>query len=413
MSVDLYMPKQNNAQLHTVVVAAVVGVAAAFLVMHMYERFTGDATLVGPGADEITVDPQQVKQGIEGLRDEEAATIAVVQAVSPAVVSIGIYQEQRAAFNTTGRSPFDEFFFGVPFEPQPAQSGTGQVIQVGGGTGFVIAEDGLIVTNRHVVDHESAEYRVMLADGQELVAEVLAKDPVHDIALIKVEASGLPTVGLGNSDDIVIGQTVIAIGNALAEFENTVTRGIVSGVNRRVVAGDGRGSSEVIEEAIQTDAAINSGNSGGPLINLSGEVIGVNTAVSNQGQSIGFATPINVARRAIESLEKYGRIVRPWLGVRYVIVTPQFAAQDGLGVEYGALIVSGGIGEGAVIADSPAEQAGLQEGDVILSVDGQRVDLNTPLASVLADYLPEDEVELMIYRGGQEEKISVTLGEFE
>lgn len=401
------MKSHSVVQLITsAVLAAIVGALAAFVFMSMHGVFVDSA------AQPVTIDSVQVQQGIETLRDEEAATISVVQSVSPAVVSIGIYEQQRTVFNSTGLSPFGDFFFDAPLVPENT-IGESSRVKVGGGTGFIIGADGLILTNRHVVDSDSAEYRVVLPDNRELVAQVLAKDPIHDIALIKIAATELPIVSLGDSDAITIGQTVIAIGNALAEFENTVTRGIVSGVNRRVFAGNGRGSSEVIEEAIQTDAAINSGNSGGPLINLSGEVIGVNTAVSNQGQSIGFATPINVAKRAIKSVEKYGRIVRPWLGVRYIMVTPEVVQQNALSEDAGALIVAGTAGQDAVLPDSPAAVAGLQDGDMITHVNDKAVTMETPLASVLSHFFPDDQVMLRVVRADKVLEISVTLGEFE
>jgi len=384
----------------SVIIAAMVGALSSYFILQS-GGFSGTTVQLPESSG---VDTKRVKEGIEGLLDEEAATIAVVQSVSPAVVSVGIFREQHEAFNRTGLLPFEEFF-----SPSPTE--TDGPIQVGGGTGFIIGSDGLILTNRHVVEDESVEYRVMLSDEREFVAEVLARDPIHDIALLQIDAKNLPTAGLGDSDAIVIGQTVIAIGNALAEFDNTVTRGIISGIDRRVVASNGFGSSEVIEEAIQTDTAINSGNSGGPLINLSGEVIAVNTAVARQGQSIGFATPINVAKRAIDSVKKHGRIVRPWLGVRYVMLNPQLVTQNSLSTSEGAWIMPGEVA--AVIPDSPAQKSGIVAGDIIVKVNDVAVTRMNPLARVLADFDPEDKVELTIISNDKEKTIDVTLGDFD
>ncbi len=261
--------------------------------------------------------------------DEESATIDVVNKTNQAVVSINIFQNIPNR-RRTQTIPFDDFpFFGFPFEIQvpdnQSQPETSEPVQVGGGSGFIIKSDGLIVTNRHVVDSATAKYKVVLADGKEYEARLVAKDPVLDVAFLDIDAENLPIIPLGDSDKLKLGQTVIAIGYALAEFGNTVTRGVVSGINRRVVAGDNSGMSEVIEEAIQTDAAINPGNSGGPLLNLAGEVVGINTAVSSRGQTVGFAIPINSVKRTIESVQREGKIVRPWLGVRYTFVTPALA----------------------------------------------------------------------------------------
>lgn len=344
--------------------------------------------------------------------EEESETIAVVEKASPSVVSIVVSKEVAV-----GGSPFpfdDEFFrqFGFQFElPQP-KSVAPQKRTVGAGTGFVISEDGMILTNRHVVADEAAEYTAVFNDGKEFPAKVLARDPFIDLAVVKIEATGLLPLPLGRSDDLQIGQTVIAIGNALSEFQNTVTKGVVSGINRRVVAGDSRGGSEVIEEAIQTDAAINPGNSGGPLLNLRGEVIGMNSAVSRQGQLIGFAIPINSAKRAIESVKAHGRIVRPHLGVRYVIVTAALAKENKLPREYGALIVRGDRPtDVAIVPGSPADKAGLKENDIILELDGVKIDEAHSLASQIGKKQPGDAVTLKVFRKDAGIMVRATLEE--
>ncbi|MBI2637029.1 MAG: trypsin-like peptidase domain-containing protein [Parcubacteria group bacterium] len=343
---------------------------------------------------------------------EDSATVDVVAQATRAVVSIVVTQDLSKLYNQTGPgSPFgDPFFFSFPFGFQTPPSGKQEV---GGGTGFIITTDGLIVTNRHVVDQAEAEYTVITNDGTQYEAEVLARDTVNDVAILKIQADNLPVLDLGDSESVKIGQTVIAIGNSLGEFSNTVTKGVVSGINRRVVAGNSRGSSEVIEEAIQTDAAINPGNSGGPLLDLFGKVIGVNTAVSQEGQLIGFAIPINEVKSAIASVREFGRIVRPFLGVRYVIISPEFAEANNIaGVDHGALIVRGDSRTDlAVIPGSPADKAGLVENDIILEVNGEKVTQERGLAKILSRYKPSDTVTLKVFRKSEEIEVSATLVE--
>lgn len=348
--------------------------------------------------------------------EEESATIDVVRRSSPAVVSI-VVRKEIARGNVF---PFDDFLeFGMPFIPSIPRSSPqgepGEKQQVGGGSGFIVTSDGYILTNRHVVTDSSADYAVVLSDDRELPAKVLAKDPLNDLAVLKIDAGvgALPVLELGDSDQIQIGETVIAIGYALSEFRNTVTKGVISGVNRRVVAGDQRGSSEVIQEAIQTDAAINPGNSGGPLLNLRGQVIGVNTAVSREGQLIGFAIPINVAKHAVESVIRDGKIVRPWLGVRYLVITERLAKQQQLPVTNGALVVRGSTpSDLAVVPGSPADNGGVRENDIITALDGERIDEDHPLANRIARKKPGERVRLTVLRQGKQKQIEVTLGEF-
>ena len=356
----------------------------------------------------------------KAVGNDEAATISAVQKVSPAVVSIVISKDLSQFYNRTGRNifPFDDFFeFGFPSGQQfqqPQEPAEPRIEKVGGGTGFIITEDGFILTNKHVVSDTEAEYSVVLNDGAEYEAEVIATDPFNDIAVVKIEATDLPTVELGDSDSLQSGQTVIAIGFSLSEYQNAVTKGVVSGVDRRIRASDGSGRSEVIEEAIQTDAAINPGNSGGPLINLNGQVIGVNTAVNRSGQSLGFAIPINAAKKAIESVKKTGKIVRPMLGVRYVMINEVLVEKNDLPVDHGALILRGDQpDELAVMPGSAADKAGLVENDIILELNGNKITQENPLAREISKLSPGDEVEIMVLHRGEEEVLKVTLGEFE
>ena len=352
--------------------------------------------------------------------EEESASTDVVKQVSPSVVSIIITKDLSKIYSMTGPQPFDDFFnqFGFPFNfffnEQPQQPAPEGKQEVGGGTGFVInQQSGLILTNRHVVTDTEAEYTVLTNEGQRYEATVVARDAVNDMALVQIQDKNLPAVRLGDSDSVQIGQTVIAIGNALGEYRNTVTKGVISGIGRNVVAGDNRGSSEQLEGVFQTDAAINPGNSGGPLVNLQGEVIGMNTAINSQGQLIGFAIPVNEAKRMIDSYNKYGRIVRPYLGIRYVLVTPELAKANKLEVDYGALLIKGQTATDlAVVPGSPADKAGLPENDIILEVDGQKIDQEHSLVKALTKYQPGQTVKLKVYSKGATKDITVTLEEF-
>ncbi|MFA4872940.1 MAG: trypsin-like peptidase domain-containing protein [Patescibacteria group bacterium] len=349
---------------------------------------------------------------------EEDATTEVVKRASPAVVSIIVTKDLSKVYsNTPFSSPFNDFFFQFPgFQfnlPQFQQQAPQGKQEVGGGTGFVVSSDGLILTNKHVVDDTEAEYTVLMNDGKRYTATVLARDPVLDLAVVKIDMRNLTPLSLGDSDSVKIGETVIAIGNALGEFRNTVTKGVVSGIGRTVTASGTADGSEVIEGAIQTDAAINPGNSGGPLLNLQGEVIGVNTAMSQAGQLIGFALPINEAKRVIDSVEKYGKIIRPYVGVRYVMINEEIAKANQLPVQEGALITRGEQRTDlAIMPGSPADKAGLVENDIILELDGQKVDKDNSLARLIAEHSPGDTVTLKILHKGEEKEVRVKLEQF-
>jgi serine protease Do len=318
--------------------------------------------------------------------EESSAVIDATKKISPAVVSI--------------LSKTDiQNFFGQVYE------------QKGGGTGFIITSDGLILTNKHVVSDEKAEYTVFTADGKDYSAKVMALDAYNDLAVVKIEATGLPVVELGDSDKLESGQWVIAIGNALAEFQNSVTVGVISAKDRQITASGG-GASEQLTGLLQTDAAINSGNSGGPLVNLKGQVVGINTAVASDAQNIGFAIPINSAKKAIDSIKKTGKIVRPYMGVRTVNITKELAKANNLSVDHGALVYPGsGVSEFAVAPSSPADKAGIVQNDIILSINGEEINENTPVTQIVQKYNPGDEVELTILHKGKESKVKLTLGE--
>ncbi len=333
---------------------------------------------------------------------EESATVDAVKKVQASVVSIVITQD-LSKLNQSG-FPYN-FFFGNS-QPQTGQQ------QVGSGSGFIVSSDGYIMTNRHVAQDATASYTAITTDGKQYDAKVIATDPVNDIAVLKIDAKGLTPITWGNSDSLVVGQTVIAIGNALGEYSNTVTKGIVSGLARSVTAGD-MGSSETLQGVIQTDAAINPGNSGGPLINLDGQVVGMNTAVSQQGQLIGFTIPSNQVSQVSQSVQKTGKIVRPYLGVRYIPVTADVQKQDKLSIDYGALVQAGSAASDvAVVAGSPADKAGIQANDIIEQVNGVTLDANHDLSTEIQKHAPGDQITLKLLSKGKEKTVTVTLAEF-
>lgn len=338
----------------------------------------------------------------------------VVASASPAVVSI-IVTKDLPKVEDVVLDPFRDPFFGPsPFRFRVRRpSGELQPQEVGGGTGFVVDADGLILTNRHVVADESADYTVLLNTGEKIPARVLARDPVLDLAVLKVDRRELPTIPFGDSGSLRAGQAVIAIGNALGEFRNTVSVGVISGLGRQVTAGDqATGQTEVLDHVIQTDAAINPGNSGGPLLNLSGEAIGINTALAGGAENIGFAIPSNEAKRVLADVQEHGRVVRPFLGVRYVLITPALAKANNLPVDYGALVVRGDTpNDLAVTPGGGADRAGIQENDILLEFDGQRIDAEHTLASQIRQKRVGDRVRLKILSKGQEKTVEVTLGE--
>lgn len=324
----------------------------------------------------------------ETVVSQEGDVIAnVADKVSPSVVSI-------VTESTT------QSYFGYSTSQESA------------GTGIIISKDGYVMTNKHVVSSTTKSIQVITADGTTYKdVSFVGSDPNNDVAFIKISGvSDLTAVTLGDSSAMKVGQKVIAIGNALGEYQNTVTTGIISALGRPVTAGDATGTeTEQLENLIQTDAAINSGNSGGPLVNLSGEVIGMNTAVATDAQGIGFAIPINDTKGMIKTLLATGKVVKPYVGVRYISITPDVATQYNLSVKNGAYITGGSGGQSAVISGSPADKAGLKEGDIITKVDGTSVDSTHPFASLIAQHSVGDKVTLTYLRDGKESTVTITL----
>lgn len=332
---------------------------------------------------------------------EESVVIDVVDNVSPSVVTIGIKKTQKLVDPFNGF--FDPFgFFGS--QGNSRQQTQEQKIEQDIGSGFIIDKDGMIVTNKHVVSDTEANYKVITKDNKELTVEKIYRDPAIDLAIIKVNPSGvdLKPIELGDSTKLKVGQFVIAIGTALGEFRNTVTTGVISGLGRGIVAGDiFGGSSEKLEDVIQTDAAINPGNSGGPLLNSAGQVIGVNAATAQSGQNVGFAIPINVVKDSLDNFNKTGKFERPFLGVQYKMISRDLALLNDL--PEGAYVVD-------VTAGSGAEKTGIKKGDIITKVDGKKINEDDGgLAKIIQNKKVGDSLELEIWRDGKTSKVSALL----
>lgn len=355
----------------------------------------------------------------------EEQIINTVKNVLPAVVSIVVSKD----YDTIVRekpyalmAPHGDHADLPPPEDELPHTPDGK-IRIGGGSGFIINPAGFILTNKHVVHDMTAEYMVITPAEDRYPAKVLARDPMNDVAILKVDAEGLPALPLGNSDRIQLGQSVLAVGTALGEFQNTVSSGIVSGLSRFIIAlTDMDGRTERLRGLIQTDAAINPGNSGGPLVNLAGEAIGINAAIVFGAQNIGFAIPINKARRDLDELKQYGRIRRPFLGIRYLAINHLIQKRFRLPVDRGAFVLRetlpGQALPGQDIADRPAimpgsaaERAGLREADIIISLNGIAIDEKTAIEDVLEKVGIGEKVPIKILRDGTEQTLTLTAEE--
>lgn len=345
----------------------------------------------------------------------EEQIIKTVEKALPAVVSI-IVAKDLASLEAQGFP-----FFGMPEEMFGGESEEDIIerlpttdsgkIRIGGGSGFIVESNGIVLTNKHVVIDKDAEYTVVTPDEEKYPAHVVARDPINDVAILKIEAEGMPTISLGDSRKIVLGQSVIAVGNALGEFKNTVSVGIVSGLSRFISAvTDMQGHTERLRGLIQTDAAINPGNSGGPLVNLKGEVIGINSAVVFGAQNIGFAIPINKAKEDLEDIKKYGHIHKPFLGVRYMPLSKPLQKKFNLATDYGCLILREKGGRG-VVRGSAGDLAGLKEADIILEANGMRLDEKNSLEDILDKMKIGDEMKLKVLRNKETIEAIAKLGE--
>ncbi len=326
----------------------------------------------------------------------------IAQTVGQSVVSINVTQSSSSSVNDS--------IFG--FQTQPTT-------QRAAGTGIILTSSGYIVTNRHVVPSGATNVSVTLANGKVLdsvtvIGRTNSTDSL-DIAILKINNTNgqkLVPANLGNSNKVQVGDSVVAIGNALGQFQNTVTSGIISGFGRSIQASDGSGlSSENLDGLFQTDAAINEGNSGGPLVNLSGQVIGINVATAASAQNIGFSIPINNVSGIIKNIENTGKFERPYLGVVYVPIDASVKNKYNLSVDQGAYILPSSVtGQSGVVDGSPAAKAGLQEGDIITEVNGSTINMNNTLTSLVDNYSVGTNVTLKVIRNGKTLSVPITVG---
>lgn len=329
----------------------------------------------------------------ERLVMQEGEVVAeVAKRVSPSVVSIVTASE--------GRSPY-----------------YGNILQEGAGTGFIVSKNGYIVTNKHVVGEGTRQVDVVLADGtRHEDVEIVGRDPLNDIAFLKLDGDDFPAVELADSNSIEIGQKVVAIGNTLGQYQNSVTSGIISGIGRPIAAeGDAnsQGDVELFEDLFQTDAAINPGNSGGPLVNLQGEVVGINTAIIEDAQGIGFSIPVNVAKGLLKGVLEENKVSRAYLGVQYITLTPEIARELDISATQGAYVGSGRDGNsGGPVSGGPADEAGIEREDIITKINDDVVGDRNGLAALLAQYAPGESIKVTYVRDGNESTVDVTLTEY-
>lgn len=398
----------NPAFLWIFIAASFFGALFGFMAGGLAQKFFPNVFKPSPASNS-----EIIKQRVT---DEDSAVIDVVVRAKPAVVSIIISKDIPKMQNFFS-NPFDfpNFFdpFGNSQDSGGNSSGNGtQKQQIGGGSGFLVSNDGLIVTNKHVVSDASADYTVITNDGKEHVAKVLAKDPINDVAVVKIEGSGYSTLNFGDSDSLKIGQTAIAIGNSLGEFSNTVSKGIISGLKRNLTAGGRSGETERLKNIIQTDAAINPGNSGGPLLNINGDIIGINVAMAQGAQNIGFAIPSNQIKKIVDEVQKTGKISAPYLGVRYIPINKAIQQENNLPFDYGVLVVRGQkVTNLAVIPGSPADKAGLAENDIILEINGTKIDSENSLTDIIAKFNVGDTITLKIWHKGESREVRIQLAE--
>jgi serine protease Do len=387
-----------------VVIALVFGYGGA-LIENGHNTVTGGVTFANLGKQEkvVTSQSQLINQ--------------IAKSVGPSVVSVNVSIDATGS-NTTGTtqgsgSGSGSGGFGLYGFSQPEQ-------EEAAGTGIILSSQGLIITNRHVVPAGTTNVSVTLSDGTEFKdVKVLGRTSTNsslDIAFLKInnlEGHKLSPAVIGDSSQVQVGDAVVAIGNALGQFQNTVTSGIISGYGRSVQASDSSGntSSEDLDDLFQTDAAINEGNSGGPLVNMNGQVIGINTAIAGDAQNIGFSIPINDAKGLIEQITKTGKLETPYLGVRYIPLTADVASEYNLKVDNGAFIApSSSSSSPSVISGSPADKAGLKTNDVITAVNGTKIDQGHSLTSLLDQYVPGNTITLTVLRGSNSMQISITVG---
>ncbi len=331
---------------------------------------------------------------VQKVVTEESVVIDAVKKVGPSVVTVA--EEVASANNFNQFGPFS--IFGTPNAPPQGPQNIG--------SGFIVSSDGLIITNKHVVSDQRGKFQIIANNDKKYAVSNIYRDPLNDIAILKINPSENPNntlvpVTLGDSDNLVVGQFVIAIGTALGQFRNTVTTGVISGLGRGITAGsEFAGFVEKLDNVIQTDAAINPGNSGGPLLNSSGQVIGINTAIASSGVNIGFALPISIAKNSLDNFNNTGQFNRPFLGVSYRVITKQVAILNE--VPQGALVDD-------IVKDSAADRAGVKKGDIIVKVDGKNLLQDKDLATIVASKKVGDKIKLTFYRDKKTLELEATL----
>lgn len=403
------------------ITALATGIVTATLVSQAPPRLTHTIQRVIEKVTEKAADIAPIALKKDEAKELELSALArdiliedIAKRISPAVVSV-IATKDIPVVEQYYSNPFpgDDFFnqFFQEFQiPQFRQKGT-EKQQVSSGTGFFVSGDGFLITNKHVVDAQDAEYSVIMNDQKKYPAKVLARDPLNDVAVLKVDGPRFSVINFGDSDTVKVGHTAIVIGNSLGEFQNTVSVGVISGLRRTIVASGAKSGPEELSEIIQTDAAINPGNSGGPLLNLKGEAVGLSVAMAQGAENIGFAIPINQVKRSYNEARDKGKITYPYLGVRYVLVTSELTEKQKLLVDYGAMVVAGKDGEEPVLPNSPASKAGLKEKDIILEFGGVKINKDNALAKLIQRKSIGDKVKLKVLRNGGELEIEVMLEE--
>jgi len=336
--------------------------------------------------------------------------VEIAKKVCPAVITVIVSKDLPRAENFYS-FPFGGKEFMVP-KLEKGKKSKVEKTKIGGGSGFMISKDGYVFTSNHVVSDTTADYTVILDPKRKCPAKVLSRNPINDTAVLKIEGDNFSFLELADSNQIELGEEVVAVGNALGEFTDTLSAGIVSGLSRFITAFGGLDHQmQNLRGLIQTDAAINPGNSGGPLINMEGQVIGINTAMIAGAQNIGFAIPINYAKKDLEEVKKYGKIIVPFLGVKYVLLSKEMAEANKLPVENGALVVREALGEPPVVKDSAADRAGIKEWDIITECNGEKISMKNPLANILQKCKIGDQTQIKVLRNNKELTLKVVLEE--
>ena len=362
-----------------------ISILSAFLILGV--GIVGGIFVAKQFASETSTFLSGATDGNAPVSDEERSIAAVAEKVSPSVVSIVTETRTNSYYGSNSGSA--------------------------AGTGILVSKDGYVLTNNHVL--ESATAVSVVDSNGELYdkVEIIGRDPLNDIAFLKISGKNdFTPATLGDSSTIRTGQQVVAIGNALGQYSNTVTSGIISGTGRPITAGSESGATETLTDLIQTDASINPGNSGGPLVNMAGQIIGINTAIVEDANGIGFAIPINATKGALAGVLETGKVSRSYLGVNYLTVTPDVAREYKLSVNNGAYVYASG-NTNPVAVDSPAEKAGLKNGDILIKIDGDTIGKQGSLSSILGQHRPGDKITVTFLRDGKEQTATVTLGTYD